>query len=372
MVELQLEKLSPIPVTQVVWSLHLLPEAAGELQTVIVVLAERDGVEQFLGQLEGQGYLADRLEIPMLDQLQAATGGEDGAWVFPTSSGLKNCALLAWRQGGLLQNLSVITLPEIGDRVPALKAQLAQISWAGELEGWISGTPAWHLVADETTSAEWENALRLAVDAPVRLVPSLPPAQLAALTAKRAAVGEVKINLLPKEFSTRYTQQFHDRLWMRGLGSVVAVYFVGVVIYMIALSVFDWRTQSLETKVLNMGPSYTNVTQLEARLEVLRDRQALKFAALDSWKAVAETLPGELQLEGFNFSDGRKLMLNGTAPAGSEKAILDFADELRKVRSADGQVLFDPKNTQVPNYSMMPGGGLGWRFNWELLRVEVQ
>lgn len=214
--------------------------------------------------------------------------------------------------------------------------------------------------------------MRLAVDAPVRLVPALPPAQLAALTAKRAAAAEVKVNLLPKEFSTRYTQQFHDRLWMRGLGSVVAVYFVGVVIYMIALAVFDWRTQSLETKALNMGPAYTNVTQLEARLEVLRDRQALKFAALDSWKAVAETLPGELQLEGLNFSDGRKLMLNGTAPAGSEKAILDFADELRKVRSADGQALFDPKKTEVPNYSISPGGGLGWRFNWELLRVEVQ
>ena len=81
MVEFQLEKLSPIPVTQVVWSLLVLPalpapaatqpdESAvpSALQTVIVVLAERKIVEEFLGQLEGQGYLADRLELPMLDQ----------------------------------------------------------------------------------------------------------------------------------------------------------------------------------------------------------------------------------------------------------------------------------------------------------------
>src|ERR1041385_2811207 len=75
MVELQLEKLSPIPVTQVVWSLHFWPSAtpkrsdptpaggdkpaAAGLQTVVVVLAERKVVEEFLGQLEGQGYLAD-------------------------------------------------------------------------------------------------------------------------------------------------------------------------------------------------------------------------------------------------------------------------------------------------------------------------
>lgn len=373
MVELQLEKLSPIPVTQVVWSLHVLPQVEGELQTVIVVLAERDAVEHFLGQLEGQGYLPDCLEIPVLDQLQATQASEDGAWVFPTSSGLKSSALVAWWRNGALQSLSVISLPDLGDRAAALQAQLAQITWAGELEGWISGTPRWHLVADEATAGEWENLLRQAVETPVQVVASLPPAQLAALTATRAARSEVKVNLLPKEFSTRYTQQFHDRLWMRGLGAVVSVYVVGVVIYLAALGVFGWRTSSVETKAKNLGPAYTNAMQLTARLEVLKDRQALKYAALDSWKAVAETLPGELQLEGFNFSDGRKLMLNGTAPAGSEKAILDFTDELRKVRTAvDGQLLFDPAKTEPPNYTTSPGGGLAWRFNWELKRTEVQ
>src|SRR5258708_7350899 len=52
MVELQLEKLSPMPVTQIVWTIHILPPApgpapsveaaAGELQTVIVVIVERN------------------------------------------------------------------------------------------------------------------------------------------------------------------------------------------------------------------------------------------------------------------------------------------------------------------------------------------
>ena len=73
MVELQLEKLSPMPVTQIVWSIYILPQAEGTLQTVIVLMVSRNQVEEYLGQLEGQGYLADRLELPLLDQLQATT-----------------------------------------------------------------------------------------------------------------------------------------------------------------------------------------------------------------------------------------------------------------------------------------------------------
>jgi len=379
MVELQLEKLSPIPVTQVVWSLHVWPQAegspgqgeatTGELQTVIVMLAEREAVEQFLGQLEGQGYLADRLEIPVLDQLQASVVNDDGAWIYPAISGEKDSAVVAWWADGALRNLNLITVPETGDPAASLAAQLSQLTMAGELEGWLKGTPAWHLVAEAKVAIEWEAMLRPALEAPIEVIAPLSAAQLAGLTAKRAAGSAVKANLLPKEFSTRYTQQFHDRLWMRGLGAVLSVYVVIVVIYLLALGVFSWRTEAVVTKTKDLGPAYTNAMQLEARLEVLKDRQALKFAALDSWKAVAETLPGELQLEGFTFSDGRKLQLNGSAPAGSEKAVLDFSDELRKVRGADGQLLFG--KTEIPNWATGPGGGLSWRFIWELKRAEA-
>src|ERR1700685_3284844 len=57
MLEFQLEKLSPIPVTQIVWTFQILPQATAEnLQTVIVVIAGRSAVEEFLGKIEAQGY----------------------------------------------------------------------------------------------------------------------------------------------------------------------------------------------------------------------------------------------------------------------------------------------------------------------------
>ena len=52
------------------------------LQTVIVIIAARSAVEEFLGQLEAEGFLADRLEAPGLDQLLALDIQEEGVWVF--------------------------------------------------------------------------------------------------------------------------------------------------------------------------------------------------------------------------------------------------------------------------------------------------
>ena len=147
MVELQLEKLSPMPVAQIVWSIHVLPHAEGNLQTVIVMIVSRNTVEEFLGQLEGQGYLADRLELPLLDQLQATTVTRNGAWIYPEAPGGRSAALVAWWYGGVLQNLDLITLPP-ANRPESLKEQLLQMAWAGELEGWLTAPPAWHLVAD--------------------------------------------------------------------------------------------------------------------------------------------------------------------------------------------------------------------------------
>src|SRR5262249_14723684 len=113
MVELQLEKLSPMPVAQIVWSVQILRHPRGNMQTVVLAIVSRDAVEEFLGKLEGQGYLAGCLELPMLDQLQATEITGDGAWVYPATSGNHNTALVAWWYGGVLQNLDLITKPAL-------------------------------------------------------------------------------------------------------------------------------------------------------------------------------------------------------------------------------------------------------------------
>lgn len=392
MVELQLEKLSPIPVTQIVWMIHILPrysellqqsKLAGEakedattdveagpedLQTVIVVIAERRIVEEFLGRLETRGFLGDRLEAPMLDQLEATPVPVDGAWIYPVAPGNNDAALVAWWSGGGLRNLGLVILPPGSDRAKNLKDQLAQLTWAGELEGWLTTPPQWHLVADPAAAGEWENMLRDGLGEPVKVVPPLPHAELAARTAQRATSADPRATLLPAEFTARYRDQFFDRLWLRGLMAVGILYAIGVAIYFCATGVLRYQTHRWEQKVADIGSSYTNAMRIKAKYNVLKERQELKFAALDCWKILAEQMPPILTLQRFSFVDGQKLSLSGTAPANQINTLLEFNKAMKKAKLG-GKPMFDPSRGEDVTPRIV-GDKASWNLSLELLHTE--
>jgi hypothetical protein len=369
MVELQLEKLSPLPVTQIVWTLHVLAQAPAEnIQSVIVVIVERSVVEEFLGKLETHGYLADRLEVPMLDQLEATAAAEEGAWLYPLTVNSQSAALIAWWIGGALRSLSFILLPLTGDRTKSLKDQIIQLTWAGELEGWLTAPPVWHLVAEGATVGEWETILRAATGQPVPVVDPLPPAELAAHTARRATTSQTSnAALLPMEFSTRYQQQFMDRLWLRFLMALGVLYVVCVLIYFMATFVLGIQTGKVEQQVAAVGGSYTNALQLQARYDVLKERQDLKFAALDCWQVVAEHLPPSITLQRFGFGGGQTLSLAGTAPADQVNTLLDFNSAMQKA-VLNGKPMFAPGGETV--HPRQSGNTVSWNFTLQLLRSE--
>jgi hypothetical protein len=368
MVELQLEKLSPMPVAQITWSIHILPRVESELQTVVVMLVERRVVDEFLGRLEGQGFLADRLELPLLDQLQTTAITEDGAWIYPEAVGGKNMALVAWWYKGVLQNLDFLSMPP-ANRPAGLKEQLLQMAWAGELEGWLTAPPEWHLVAD-VGAAEWEPALRAGLEMPIETITPRPARELAALTARRSAQTEARANLMPPEFTTRYHQQFIDRLWMRGLLAVGGLYLLGVAIYMLTLAYATIRTDAVESEVAQIGPTYTNAIQLRDRFKVLKERQELKYAGLDCWSTTARLLKENMTLENMNFSEGRRLNLAGTAPGDAIEQLYAFEGDMRKA-TIRGQPLFDPNKGESIQFRIT-GATAAWTLSLELKRSEVQ
>jgi hypothetical protein len=373
MVELQLEKLSPIPVTQIVWMIHVLPQASAEnLQTVVAVIAQRSAVEEFLGKIEAQGFCPDRLEAPMLDQLEATPATDDGAWIYPALLNGQSTALVAWWFGGALRNLSFIVLPPGGDRAKSLQGQFAQLTWAGEMEGWLTAQPKFHLVAGGAVAAEWQNVLRESLGDPVQISPPLPPAELAARTARRAAAanpgGAV---LLPAEFSTRYHQQFVDRLWLRGLVATGVLYAVCVAIYFCATGLLGVQTRKVEQQAADLGGSYTNALQFKARYEVLKQRQQLKYAALDCWKLLAENLPEGISLQRFSFANGQTLALNGTCTQDQIGLLTDhFYDPLRKAQ-LNGQPMFDLSGGDQLTYRQS-GNVASWNFSLLLKHTEEQ
>jgi hypothetical protein len=380
MIELQLEKISPLPVNQVVWSYevfpyiarggasdHLNPHAAGEQQTVVVIMVARSHVEEFLGQLESQGYVADRLELPLLDELRSTQVRDNGAWVFPGIGGHPGICMVAWWYEGVLQNLTLLNLPAGEARAPALREQLAQTAWAGEMEGWLTTDPRYHLVADEATAAAW--LPHFDPNVTVEVVPPSAPQALAALTARRVATTAATTNLLPPDYAKRYKQQFVDRLWMRSLGTVLLLYIFGVVIYIGFVQFASYRFDSTQTEARGLSLQYTNALQLKEKLRVLQETLELQYAALESYKAVADTMPPELTLESMVFDRGREVTFRGSAEATDRSKLIDFNEALAKVQYND-QLLFS--KVVLGRVDNKPGTtALNWTVACSLKRSDI-
>ena len=362
MVELQLEKLSPLPVAQIVWTIEALPpKPESNLQTVVVVVVPKNSVEEYLGRLEAQGYLADRIELPVLDQLLATQVHDDGVWIYPGLQAEEPC-LVAWWYGGILQNatlLSGINSPEQTDR---FKEQLSQIAWSGELEGWLTAPPKWHLVADSEVASRWEAVLTEWAGEPVHVVPPVNGVQLAALTARRAARSNAA-SLLPTEYSARYHQQNIDRLWMRGLFGVLILYLVGLVIYGSAVMVLNIQLGKVQGKLSSISGAYTNVVQMKERVGLLQEQVALKYAALDCWKAASDLMPEGITLTSFTFSRGQTMQLFGTVQQDQQRKLTDYNEALQSVMINGKPLEVDPPNTRVPRPDRNGQMVIDWSFN---------
>ena len=377
MVEFQLEKISPLPVAQIVWTVELVPHKSSlpnEQQTVVVVIAEQQFVQAHLGRLERQGYLADRLEVPFLHQLLTTEIKGDGVWLYPHAAGGITYCLAAWWCSGTLHNLSLIHLTSADQWAMELAAELKKAAWGGELEGWLTSPPRRFLVADAATAEVWAPVLNQFSDQPAEIITPLETPALAALNARRVARDETKADMLPADYRARYRQQFIDRLWMRGLGAVFALYVVGVLIYMGAVQTLRIQNYQLEKQVENLATDYKKALELKARIAVQEQQIGLQFAALDSWKAASETLPSELTLTSFSFSKGKVLALQGTTPESQAEKVTDYREALGKF-TLKGAILFEhvgPHNIKV---QPAPAGGpasASWSFTCELKGPEQE
>jgi hypothetical protein len=369
MLDLQLEKVSPLPTAQIVWSFDLLPKRMDGGQTAIVVIAARNLVEDFLGKLEGQSFLTDRLEVPFVDQLLAQKNVRDGVWIYPGTVADEETCLMAWWVAGVLQNVTLLHLPPAEERGAFIRDQLAQMAWAGELEGWLGGPSKTYLVADAELAATWRPLLETP-EQTIEIVPPTPEQEIASLTARRAARDGVRPSLVPQEYTTRYRQQFVDRIWMRSVGAAIVVYLLGVVIYIGLLQWRDYGVSDIETQARGLSRDYTNALQLKARVQVMQDQLNLQFAALRCYRAVAENLPEGLTIESMSFQRGKTLLVYGIGDKSSQAALTEFSDKLRRY-AVDDQPLFGKVNT--PQWQLKPGTDtLSFNFQCELKNAESE
>jgi hypothetical protein len=365
MVEFQLEKLSPLPVTQIVWTVELVPTtqtAPGTPRTVLVLIAARDEVEAHLGTLEANGYLADRLELPTVHELVARAVTENSAWIYPRKDGENASCVIAWWFGGILQQVSLFRLTTEGNWERELQDQVAKVSWAGEVEGWFVPAFKWHLVADDTTAAAWLPVIQRAAEGRVEVVSPKPWAEIASASAAQAMRNGTHPGLLPVEKAVKYQQQFAERLWMRGLGVAALVYALCVGVYLGALQYRIYQRNVLTAKIEDMEAEYKKTVQLGEKIKVMETQINLRFAALEAWKAVVVNMPYELTLTDLSFSTGSRLNVIGTVGQSSVHKVTDYTEALSKLKVKD-RLLF--KEVSVAG-QRRNGPNFVWSFGCEL------
>jgi hypothetical protein len=295
----------------------------------------------------------------------------DGAYVFVfRTPGISRC-LIGWVAEGALRTLNMVNLAEDERWLPQLLDELNRLAWAGELEGWASGSSPVHIVGDEETIEAWREPLEKALGGAVTGFIRPPDAALAAASARRAAAGSDGSNLLPVDFAGRYRQEFTDKLWMGGLGAVFATYLVGVLIYLGAVEVQKFRHGRRAEELTEINSAYTNTLRLKAQAQVLQETVNLRFAALDCWLASIEAMPEELSLEQLTFSGGRQVGITGYAPADQNEKITQFWQALRRKVVGNTNLFTDVQLQPTQLRTLQGTPQIMWSFTCTLQRTEI-
>lgn len=395
MIEFQLEKLSPMPPAQVVWTVESVPHPGtssanpssanpSSQHTAVVTIVARSVVEAFVDSLEQGGYQADRIELPGLRRLLVRPVSGDSLRVVLEGPADGRVALIGWWVSGVLREVSRIRLPAEG-AADHLTAHLHGTAWAAEMDGWLSGIPAVTLVVEGAASGAasgpavgsaaspgldartvaLREALRDWSNRTVEVETSAPEPELARLTAEHA-LRPVTASLIPDEVRQRQRRLYVDSLWVKGLTALAMTYLAGVFVYLAVLTFRRSSVDTLRDETRAMALQYTNTLQIKARVKVLQEQFALRFAALDCWNAVVEKLPEALTLVQFDFKNGRTLVINGNASEADRGEVTRFNDLLRAA-TLEGKPLF----SEVKPATMSPRGNLlSWTFEADLRREE--
>ncbi len=385
MVELQLDKISPLPMGHAVWTYEVTPvyRTDREQQTVVVMIAERSAVEKYLGELEKIGYRPDRLETPVLHQVMATPQGgkrPDGAWIYPRFADERVICTVAWWDEGVLHNITQITLTS-REHLNELTGQLTATTWAGEMEGWLTGKTDWHLVVSNEDGEEWLPILNEWAGQGVQVQKPPKTEELANVSATRASRSLDQGNLLPHDRRASYHRDDVDR----GIGNLFGW---GLLLYVMLLAgyfIFKSRVSRAEDLAsdenVKLGKMLKEEKRLTGEYQVLWDQLDLRETALSVLNAVSIHMPEEITLDAMVFkesrgSTGSNITLRGKVEQEDRQKLQGYSDRLRTStvtkKMDDGSEKTEELFSQVqpPNMDARGGGYLEWYIICLLRREE--
>jgi hypothetical protein len=343
MVELQLEKISPLPLGRAVWSFEVVPmhRADREQQTVVVMLAERSVVEECVDELEKAGYFPDRLEVAVMHQVLATPqGGDrpDGAWIYPRFIEERVVCTVAWWDEGVLENITQIILSS-AEHLNELTEQLTATTWAGEMEGWLTGSTHWHLVIAAEHGEQWLPILNEWAGKGVQVEAPPDASALAAACASRAARPLHQGNLMPPKRRAGYHRQDVDRVLSSILTWMLLLYVMLVAGYFVLNEQTEAREEAKYQQLKKMKAMEQEVEILVAKRDLLVLQRNSRMTALQVLKGVAEQMPEQLTLGFINSvevrGEGNNITLTGQVESGQGRRVDIYRNNLARIMVTD-------------------------------------
>jgi hypothetical protein len=104
---------------------------------------------------------------------------------------------------------------------------------------------------------------------------------------------------------------------------------------------------------------------------VLNQRRHLRMAALECYNLTKSTLPPGWQFDSLNFQDGKRLSVEGNAPADQVRVLEDVRAGFEKAQAQDGKDLFVPSSGQATMRMAAPGmTNFSWSMQFDLRPPE--
>ncbi len=319
MVELQMDKISPFPVEDMVFS-HEVLERGAELSRVLVVAARLNGLEDVGRLLKGAGVQAERLDAammgwwPLLHEIEAV----------PASG--RHVHLMV-HEGGSDMLVTLNGHPIAMRRLPEIGADADAQTWARdmvwEINHSLMALELEHGGEADDSMTVWHGGGQARAGATAlhdlcenkpeqRSLEELPP--LSEGLARRALRGDAGLlDLTPQRWrSDERRQRFRKRM-KQAAAALAALWVAGMGLVFGGAMVQSRWVETLRLRQAEWAEPADQVRDMRERVRMIRRFAVTDHSAIECLREVARLLPDGVELTSFTYRKGEGIQIAGQA-----------------------------------------------------------
>jgi hypothetical protein len=329
MVELQIGKMSPFPVDELVVSFEVLDERAGAA-LVLIAAARRETLERLRAELGEPAHI----DIDLLAWWQALREEDrEPGRVYSVLLNSTRAELIASDDGVPVAARVLLERDELGwhEFLELLSEELNFSAVALESDWGEGRAERLRIYYDDSITAEELEQIDSMTEMPVTHKPlgDFPPLS-ELLVRRRVERAELCLDLLPADWRSADAERVLKRRILRSV-AMLAVVWVAAVTAVIAYGA--WERASLrksERRAEELkGPAQRSL-ELQSRIEVLERYADRTHSVLECLREVSVLLPANLELQSFSFKKNAQVDLRGMSSGIGATEIYTYFQALEK------------------------------------------